>query len=226
MYSISTLRRFQELAPTQPNHCDERIKKHLNLLDGIALLLVTDSHSDVVATSYIQTDNRITINVARNSAAKISSDYIAKILNRLSLITVSDDRNVAAVNVLLIALKPCFPKIRQRTMKLWNACKKLLPEEVNEENMDQFIQGLYLEREGVQSPQVVAEFFTQLKSFSEELRPVTEKLDRASWAVFLRKAYQVGKAILFSYHAITHKLIFVSQAGIICNYYSILRHSA
>lgn len=197
MYSISMLRRFQELVPTQSNYCDERIKKHLNLLDGIALLLVTDSHSDVVATSYIQTKNRITIKFARNSAAKTSSDYIGKLLNRLNLLTLSDDRNVAAVNVLLIALRPCFPKIRQRTMKLWNACKMILPREIAEDNLDQFIQELFLEREGVQSPQVVAEFFTQLKSFSRQLRPVTEKRDRAIWAVFLRKAYQVGKTILF-----------------------------
>lgn len=89
---------------------------------------------------------------ARNSAAKISSDYTAKILNRLTLVTLSDDRNVAAVNVLLIALGPCFPKIRQRTMNLWNACKKALPQGVAEDNLDQVIQGLFVEREGFQSP--------------------------------------------------------------------------
>lgn len=126
MYVISTLRRFQEPVQTKPNHCDERIKKHLNLLDGIALLLVTNSHSDVVATSYVQTQNRIRINFARESAANIPGDYISKILNRLNLLTLSDDRNVAALNILLIALRPCFPKIRPRTMKLWDACKKLL----------------------------------------------------------------------------------------------------
>ena len=81
-------------------------------------------------------------------------------------------------------------------MKLWNTGKKELPQEVTEYNLDQFIKGLFLEREGVQTPEVVAQFFTQLNSFSRELRPVTEKDDRAKWALFLRNAYQVGKAIL------------------------------
>lgn len=62
------------------------------------------------------------------------------------------------------------------------------------------LQGIFLEYERVQSPQVVPEFFTQLiiNSFSRELRPVTAKRDRAIWAVFLRNAYQVGKAISFA----------------------------
>lgn len=83
-------------------------------------------------------------------------------------------------------------------MKLWNACKKVLPrQEVTEDDLDQFIKGLFLERKGIQSPQMVAQFFTQLYSFSKELNPLTEKRDRVIWALFIRQAYQVGKALLF-----------------------------
>lgn len=83
-------------------------------------------------------------------------------------------------------------------MKLWNARKKVLPQEVTGDNLNQFIQGLFFECEGVQSPQVVSEFFTQLNSFSRDLRPVTEERDRATRAVFLRNPYQVAKAISFA----------------------------
>lgn len=107
------LHRFQEFAPVQPVHRNERIKKHLNLLDGIALLLVTESQSDVVATTFTQTQSNIKIEFARNSAVKIPADYINKILNRLALLTLSNDRNEAAGNILLIVLIPCFPKIKQ-----------------------------------------------------------------------------------------------------------------
>lgn len=138
------LHRFQEFAPIQPTYLDERIKKHLNLLDGIALLLVTESQSDVVATTFTQTQNSIKIEFARNSAVKISADYINKILNRVALLTFSDDRNIAASNLILIALIPCFPKIKQRTIKLWNTCKKMLPYEATEENYDQFIKSLFV----------------------------------------------------------------------------------
>lgn len=137
------LRRFQELAPVQPVYRNERIKKHLNLLNGIALLLVTESQSDVVATTFTQTQSDIKIEFARNSAVNIPADYINKILKRLALLTLSNDRNEAAGNILLIALIPCFPKIRERATKLWNACKKLLPQEVTEENFDRLSKGCF-----------------------------------------------------------------------------------
>ena len=140
------------------SYLDKRIKKYLNLLDGIALLLVTESQSDVVATTFTQTQNSIKIEFARNSAVKISTDYIDKILNRLALLTFSDDRNIAATNLLLIALIPCFPKIKQQTIKLWNACKKMLPHEATEENYDQFIKGLFVGGEEVQSSKIVSKF--------------------------------------------------------------------
>ena len=146
------MHRFQELAPTQPTYNnDERIRKHLNLLDGIALLLVTESQSDVVATAFTQTENSVKVEFARNSAVKICTDYVNQILNHLALLTLSDDRNLEASKLLLIALKPCFPKINQRTLKLWNACK-MLPDEVTEENFDHFIKRLFVGNEGVQSP--------------------------------------------------------------------------
>lgn len=191
------MHRFQELALIQPTYSEERIKKHLNLLDGIALLLVTESQSDVVATAFTQTPNSIKVEFARNSALKISTNYVNQILNQLALHKLSDDRNLEATKLVLIVLKPCFPKIKQRTIKLWNACKKILPDEVTKENFDQLIKGLFEYSEGVQSPEVVSEFFEQLLSFSKDLRTVTERDDRAIWATFLRSAYQVGKAIQF-----------------------------
>ena len=188
---------FQELDPTQFTYNDERTKKHFNMLDGIALLLVTESQSDVVATAFTQTQNSIKVEFARNSAVKTSIDYINQILNQLASLTLSDDRILEAIKLILIALKPCSAKIKQRTMKLWNACKKLLPHEVTEENFDQFIQGLIVGSEGGQSPKVVSKFFKRLLSFSKDLRTATERDDRATWAIFLRNAYQVGKAIRF-----------------------------
>ena len=160
-------------------------------------MLVTESQSDVVATTFTQTQNSIKIEFARNSAVKISADYINKILNRVALLTFSDDRNIAASNLILIALIPCFPKIKQRTIKLWNTCKKMLPDEVTEENYDQFIKGLFVGVEEVQSSKIVSKFFKRLLSFSKDLRPATETKDRAIWVVFLRNAYQVGTANRF-----------------------------
>lgn len=76
LYSINTIHRFQELTPIQPRYSEEWIRKHLNLLDDISLLLVTESLSDVVATTFTQKTNSIKIKFARNSAIKISINYV------------------------------------------------------------------------------------------------------------------------------------------------------
>lgn len=120
-----------------------------------------------------------------------------KILNRINLHKFSDNRDIAASNIVAIALIPCFPKIWQRTMKLWSAWKKVLPQEVTEDGFDQFVKGSFAECERVQSPKVVSKFFKRLISFSKGTSPVTEKKDRAIWVVFLRNAYHIGKAVLF-----------------------------
>ena len=161
------------------------------------MLLVTESKSDVVATTFTQTQNSIKIELAQNSAVKISADYINKILNRVALLTFLDDRNIAASNLILIALIPCFLKIKQRTIKLWNTCKKMLPHEVTKENYGQFIKSLFVGVEEIQSLKIVSKFFKRLLSFSKDLRPATETKDRAIWVVFLRNAYLVGKANRF-----------------------------
>lgn len=161
------------------------------------MLLVTESQSDVVATTFTQTQNSIKIEFARNSAIQTSADYINKILNRVALLTFSDDRNIAASNLILIALRPCFPKIKHRTIKLWKTCKKMLPDEVTEENYDHFIKGLFVEVGKVQSSRILSNFFKRLLSFSKDPRPATETKDRAIWVVFLRNAYQVGTANRF-----------------------------
>lgn len=153
--------------------------------------------SDVVATTFTQTQNSIKVEFANNSAVKISANYINKIFNRLALLTLSDDQHIAAESLVLIALIPCFPKIRQRTIKIWNACKQILPQEITEDDFDHSIKGLFVESEGVRSAKVVSELFNQLLSFSREPRPATEANDRAIWVIFLNNAYHVGKAILF-----------------------------
>lgn len=102
----------------------------------MALLLVTESQSDVVATAFTQISNSIKVEFAQNSAVKIFTKYVNQILNQLALLKLSDDRNLEATKLVLIVLKPCFSKIKQRTIKLWNACKKIFSYEVTKEDFD------------------------------------------------------------------------------------------
>ena len=80
LYKKHTAPLSRAYPPTQTVYHGKEIKKHLNLLDGIAVLLLTESQLDVVATTFIQTHNSIMIEFARNSAVKAPVDYIDKVL--------------------------------------------------------------------------------------------------------------------------------------------------
>ena len=52
IYALSCIRRSREFDPTEPAIGNAAEKKHLKLLDGIALLLVVGATADVAAVSF------------------------------------------------------------------------------------------------------------------------------------------------------------------------------
>jgi hypothetical protein len=83
IHALSCVIHNRERAPTQSWVSDPE-KKHLNLLDAIALLLVVEDKADVVAVSMIQKLASIEFYYAKNHpcAADIT-DYIESILEEI-----------------------------------------------------------------------------------------------------------------------------------------------
>jgi hypothetical protein len=52
IYALSSIRYVREHAPALPELTNDQ-RKHLSLVDGIALLLVTEDKSDVAAVSFL-----------------------------------------------------------------------------------------------------------------------------------------------------------------------------
>lgn len=101
-------------------------RKRLTILDGIALLLVTEDKGDVVAVSFTQTTSTITVHYAKNTpcngALKI---YIDGILEHIS-----NSRNLSPVHlacgISMRAIKQCVKKFRHGVTKLLNALREVM----------------------------------------------------------------------------------------------------
>src|SRR5271156_2873240 len=79
-YALSETRYIRQHAPTVPILSDIQ-RKHLNLLDGIALLLVTEDRSDVAAVSFLHTSKSIEFYYAKNRPCTASETaYIESLL--------------------------------------------------------------------------------------------------------------------------------------------------
>ena len=79
-YALSETRYVREHAPTVPILSDIQ-RKHLDLLDGIALLLVTEHRSDVAAVSFLHTSTSIEFYYAKNRPCTASErGYIESLL--------------------------------------------------------------------------------------------------------------------------------------------------
>ena len=80
IYVFSTLRHMREHAPTAMTKPHAMKRNHLNLLNDIALLLVTKARGDVAAVTLRQTSNSITFYYAKNHPCENSlSDYLSSI---------------------------------------------------------------------------------------------------------------------------------------------------
>src|SRR2546421_417069 len=80
VYALSSIRHMY--APTAPKVTDNQIRKHLSLVDGIALLLVTQENADVAAVSFLRNSTSIDFYYAKNRpCTRKETYYIESILN-------------------------------------------------------------------------------------------------------------------------------------------------
>lgn len=138
VHTISLLRRTQEYTPAPPS-CSSTERKHLSLLDGIALLLVMGEKSDVVAVTYRQTTTDIIIFYSANCHDPNRRDHINEIANKIRNIVPNQKLSSVIGAILLICLKNCSRKIKQRVRKLWKAFTELASWAMPEGNMDEFV---------------------------------------------------------------------------------------
>jgi hypothetical protein len=116
-FALSSIRYIREHAPTVPEPTAIE-KKHLDLVDGIALLLVTEDTTDVAAVSFIQTPKSIDFYFAKNRPCTDAEiEYIESLL-KLAEGCNRSTRTKCMWEISRKALSMCIRKVRNRIRKI------------------------------------------------------------------------------------------------------------
>jgi hypothetical protein len=93
-------------------------KKRLGLVDGIALLLVTEGRSDVAAVSFYQTSSSIDFYYSKNRLCTAAeAQYIECILDMVRSYNPST-RNECTLKIVAKAISTCIRKVHKRIHKI------------------------------------------------------------------------------------------------------------
>ncbi|KAI9770548.1 MAG: hypothetical protein M1840_003138 [Geoglossum simile] len=124
VYLLSNLRHIQQHIPSVPEPKGSQ-KKHLNLLGGIALLLVTGDKGDVAAVSFVHTSTSIEFYYSKNRpCTPPETAYIQKLLEMARSFKTSESGEWV-VRVLELVLRVCAKKVKGRLRKITNELKKI-----------------------------------------------------------------------------------------------------
>ena len=120
VYASSKLSHILDNSPLPLADPNDNEQKHLKLLDGIALLLVTAKSGDVAAVTFEQSPLEILVTCAKNTPCEESlSKYIASVLQILPEIpSHKSDVLTTASKITMIAAKQCELKLRYRISKI------------------------------------------------------------------------------------------------------------
>ncbi|KAI9766957.1 MAG: hypothetical protein M1839_004665 [Geoglossum umbratile] len=124
VYLLSNVRHIQQHVPSAVEP-EGHQKKHLNLLDGIALLLVTGDKGDVAAVSFVHTGTSIEFFYAKNRpCTPQETAYIQKLLEMTRSFKTSES-GVWVSRVLELVIQTCVKKVKGRMRKITNELKKI-----------------------------------------------------------------------------------------------------
>lgn len=128
VYALSKIVHTVKFRNNRSNQYTTSQRKHLRLLDDIALLLVTESGSNVAAVSFEQRPTEIVFYYAKNRPATTEEiEYLQKIttIARYSAKTQSSETINRTESIFDEVLRMCRPKILSRFNKLLRVLAKL-----------------------------------------------------------------------------------------------------
>ena len=202
IYILASVCHIKEHVSRPPPQCNSVEQKHLQLLDYIALLLVTKSRGDVAAVTMEHTANSLNFYFAKNRPCDFST---LSFVDRILMVLKKQPLSSMPKSVLMIVMVECVEKVSARIRKTQKAIK-----EVGEINTTQLLPSIdhskILESwEGLDNSQIISSFLIELKTFNTAI-PIM-RLNPETSMLFCVKANLIGTITLYPFVGITAFLI-------------------
>ncbi len=200
IYILASVHHIMDHAAHLPPKCDLVEKKHLELLNYLALLLVTKPHGDVAAVTMEISTSAINFYYAKNRPCEsLTQLYVDKILEALR------ENVLSAIpkSVLMIVMVECVHKVRNRIKKCQQALEE--SERLGISTLKSLSGNRYANTlkpwAGQNDSEILRSFFNELQSFDTSisimrLQPVTSML-------MSQKACVIGTIIITFFIHIT-----------------------
>lgn len=202
IYILASVCHIKEHVSRPPPQCSSVEKKHLRLLDYIALLLVTKSRGDVAAVRMELTATSLKFYFAKNKPYDSST---LSFVNRMLKILKEQPLRFMHKSMLMMVMVVCVEKVSARIKKSQKAI-----EEAGEINIAQsspsINSGKVLKSwEGLDNLQIISSFLIELKTFITAT-PILSLNPETSMLLCI-KAFLIGTITLYPFVGITAFLI-------------------
>ena len=177
VYVLSTLSHVREHAPLKPVIEGSSEKKHVDLLNDVALALTTKARGDVTAVTMKQSATAIEFFYSKNAPCNGSLDaYLQSIKKFLAN---NDDLGVIQIEILKEVVSSCTEKFQDRVIKCQNAaesCGKVAP--IKEDGTSRNLCDTLQKWHGLSSAEIIATFLKDLRNLDTSIQALKANLKK------------------------------------------------
>jgi hypothetical protein len=204
VYALSSIRHVREYAPQPAIPMNDVDKKHLSLLDDVALLLVVKAKGDVAAVTMKQMDDRVEFYYSKNGPCLGALDEYLNSVKRI--IGDSVNYNTMNLDLLAVVMSTCLDKVRSRFIKCQKETLKLGAFAVSEtiDPTTNILAHLQPEWNSLSDRAIILSFLCQIQSLdmsSAALRQNLRTLMKLS-----QSAYSIG-SVTHAIYMLKHLII-------------------
>lgn len=204
VYLLSSARHIRDNIPASTPKGDSERKKHLLLLDDIALLLITKAKGDVCAVTWRTTNQRIEFFYSKNAPCHRSLEpYLSEIKQ---IVATPMSSRAREEKLLTLILKTCLEKVGSRVQKLQKALSTY-PQPLKFPSDSKDLSKLREKWEDMNDGQIVVEYLTNLRD--TDLKMEKLKADISTLVILSRAAFLIGSVahLFYELNGLTNSIL-------------------
>ncbi len=175
VYVLSTLSHVREHAPLKPVIEGFSRKKHVDLLNDIALALTTKARGDVTAVTMKQSATAIEFFYSKNAPCNGSLDAYLQSIKKV--LANNDDLGVIQTEILKEFVSSCTEKFKDRVIKCQKAaesCGKVTP--IKEDGTSKNLCDTLQKWHGLSSAEIITTFLKDLRNLDTSIQALKANL--------------------------------------------------